>query len=465
MGSLADMGILGKSFSVKVVDKVVVSAEEPWTDHWLSFTNLDLLVPPFNVSSFFCYNKPSYGSFPTMLNSLKASLSRALALYPPVSGDIAWNEAVGKNQIHCNNQGVDFIHAFADVELKELNFYNPDESVEGKLMPDKQRGVCAVQVTELRCGGMVIAIKFDHRIVDGYSANVFISSWADMNRSETPLMLPSFARSHMNPRSPTTYSPSIDDVFCLYSPQSLPDGQNHKQGEDILVNRIYYIESEQLKSLQSLASENGRRRSKLVAFTSFFWKKLALSMEEAGNGDKVCNVAVAVDGRRRLSEGDGVEKEKLMDSHFGNVLSMPYGTKKPQELNEMSLSNVAADVHEFLQIATKKDHFLDLIDWVEEQGSRPLISKAFARGEMSVMVSAGQRFHTMDEMDFGWGKLAFGSCHVPSERTDCFVMTMGSPINNEDWVVYMHVPLRHMNFIEAHASHVFKPLNADYLKI
>ncbi|KAJ9563581.1 hypothetical protein OSB04_008741 [Centaurea solstitialis] len=461
------MGILGKSFSVKVVDKVVVSAEEPWTDHWLSFTNLDLLVPPFNVSSFFCYNKPTDGSFPIMLDTLKASLSRALALYPPVSGDIAWNEAVGKNQIHCNNQGVDFIHAFADVELKELNFYNPDESVEGKLMPDKKRGVCAIQVTELKCGGMVIGIKFDHRIVDLYSANMFISSWADMTRSETTSIIPSFARSHMNPRSPTFYSSSIDDVFTLYDiPHSQPDeDQNHNEGDNILINRIYYIEGEQLKRLQVLASESGRRRSKLVAFTSYLWKELALSMEEAGNQNEVCNVAIAVDGRKRLSEGDGEEKEKLMDSHFGNVLSIPYGRKKSQDLNEMSLSNVATDVHEFLHIASRKDHFLDLIDWVEEQGPRPLISKAFARGEMSVMVSAGQRIHTKDEMDFGWGKFAFGSCHVPSERKDCFVMTLGSPTNNEDWVVYLHMPLKHMSFIEGHASHVFKPLNADYLKI
>ena len=70
-----------------------------------------------------------------------------------------------------------------------------------------------------------------------------------------------------------------------------------------------------------------------MAFTSYLWKELGLSMEEAGNHNEVCNVAVAVDGRRRLSEGDGEEKQKLMDSHFGNVLSMPYGTKKPQVIN------------------------------------------------------------------------------------------------------------------------------------
>ncbi|KAI3497991.1 hypothetical protein L1887_33669 [Cichorium endivia] len=139
------MDINGQGFSVKVIDNVVVRAEEPWNDHWLPFTNLDLLVPPFDVGSFFCYKKPSHRSFPTMLNILKASLSRALTLYCPLAGDIIWNGAAGEYQIHCNNQGVDFITAVADVELKELNFYNPDESIEGKLMPKKPRGVLAVQ--------------------------------------------------------------------------------------------------------------------------------------------------------------------------------------------------------------------------------------------------------------------------------------------------------------------------------
>nr|XP_043626924.1 coniferyl alcohol acyltransferase-like [Erigeron canadensis] len=464
------MGIEDKRFIVKVVEKQVVYAKdnEPWNvDHWLPFTNLDLLVPPFDVGSFFCYNKPSHGSFRATLKVLKESLSRALALYYPLSGEIAWNGVSGENQIHCNNQGVDFTEAFADVELKELNLYNPDECIEGKLMPKKPRGVLAVQITELKCGGMVIGCMFDHRAADGYSANMFISSWADLARSEIPSMFPSFQRSILNPRCPTTYSPSIDNVFAPFLPSpELENSQSQEDDDDsLLVNRIFYIESEQLKTLQLLASENGRRRSKLEAFTSFLWKIVALSMESSGNHNQICNMAIAVDGRSRLSQGDGEEKGKLVASHFGNVLSMPYGSKTSQELKEMSLSNVATEVHDFLQTATTKEHFLDLIDWVEERRSQPLIARAFANGEMAMMVSSGQRFQIMDKMDFGWGKVAFGSCHVPSARKDCYVMTLPSPSNNEDWVVYMHLPLKHMSYIEAHARHMFKPLNTDYLKI
>ncbi|KAK1425468.1 hypothetical protein QVD17_20820 [Tagetes erecta] len=453
-------------FFVKVTGKEVVHAEEPYNVHWLPFTNLDLLVPPFDVGSFFCYNKPSHADFPDTINKLKASLSRVLALYYPVAGEILWNEAVGENQFHCNNRGVDFIEAVADVELKELNLYNPDESIEGKLTPKRQHGLLAVQVTELKCGGIVIACIFDHRIVDGYSANMFISSWAEITRGETPSMLPSFERSILKPRCPTTYSSSINDVFSTFEPPTKPDhDQNHSNDDHKLVNRIYYIEGEQLNKVQLLASENSVRRSKLEAFTSFLWKIIALSMDDSGNRKKLCNVAIAVDGRGRLSKGDGEEKQKLMTCHFGNVLSMPSGSKISEELKDMSLSNIATEVHEFLQTATTKDHFLDLIDWVEERRTQPLVAIAFASKEMSVMVSQGARFHVMDKMNFGWGKGVFGSCHVPSGRQDLFVMTSPSPTNNNDWIVYMHLPMKQMNYIETHAGDMFKPLNFDYLQI
>lgn len=71
----------------------------------------------------------------------------------------------------------------------------------------------------------------------------------------------------------------------------------------------------------------------------------------------------------------------------------------------------------------------------------------------------------MGGIDFGWGKVAFGSCYVPSESTDFLVMIMPGPVNDEDWIVYMHLPLKHINYIEIDASDVLKPLNVHYLKL
>nr|XP_043625673.1 coniferyl alcohol acyltransferase-like [Erigeron canadensis] len=459
------MGI--NTFLVKVIENAVVHAEEPWHDHWVPFTNFDLIVPPCDTGSIFFYKKPSdYMNFTTIIDSLKASLSRVLSIFPPLAGRIEWNADAGENQFHCNNQGVDFVVAVADVQLKELNFYNLDECVEGKLMPRNKRHIISIQVTRLSCGGIVISFLNNHRLVDGYSANMFMSAWADITRYNFTFIRPSFERSYLKPRSPTNYSPLIKDMFTVLQPPSNPTEDISHDDDYLLVNRMYYIKGEQLAKLQMLASENGCKRSKVVSFTSFLWKQVALSMEDSGKGsDEVCNVEVPVDGRRRLSNKGDVQKGKLMDSHFGNLISLPFGSKKPQELKGMSLSNVATEVHKFLQIATTKEHFLDIIDFVEEQRPQPLISKAFVGQGMAFSVSAGQRFEAMNGIDFGWGKVKLGTCHLPSNRSDSFVMIMCSPIKNEDWVVFMRMPKKHLNYIETQASHMLKPLNAEYLNI
>ena len=67
-----------------------------------------------------------------------------------------------------------------------------------------------------------------------------------------------------------------------------------------------------------------------MAFTSLFWKIVALSMEESGTSNKVCNMALAVDGRRRLNVGAGEENEKLLILNFSNVLSIPSGAIRAQ---------------------------------------------------------------------------------------------------------------------------------------
>ncbi|KAI7725322.1 hypothetical protein M8C21_029670 [Ambrosia artemisiifolia] len=317
---------------------------------------------------------------------------------------------------------------------------------------------------------MVIATMFDHRVADGYSANMFVSSWADITRSQPPSFLPSFRRSVLNARRPTIYTPSTANMFISLSklPLIQVDQKNEPNlDQDSLRSRIYYIKGDQLKKLQLLASENGCQRSKLESFTSFLWKITAKYMEDSGYLDHVCNIAVAVDGRRRLSEGEGVEKEDLMAAHFGNVLSIPFGRIHSKDLKDMPLTSVAKEVNKLLKTAANKDHFLDLIDWVEDQRPKPLMSRPFAGTEkaVSIMVSSGQRFSIMDKMDFGWGKLVFGSCYAPAARRDYYVMTMSSPVKTDDWIVYMHLPKKHLNYMETHASHLFKPLTTDYLKL
>jgi len=147
------MGIGNRdNFIVSVTNEEVVTAVLPIKEHWLPLSNLDLLLPALDVGVFFCYKNPMKLStsktlliFESMVVSLKKALAKVLVSYYAFAGEVVSNSA-GEPELLCNNRGVDFVEAVADVELQCLNFYNPDESVEGKFVPKKKHGVLAVQV-------------------------------------------------------------------------------------------------------------------------------------------------------------------------------------------------------------------------------------------------------------------------------------------------------------------------------
>jgi hypothetical protein len=134
-------------FIVSVRKREVVAAVLPLQEHWLPLSNLDLLLPPLDVGVFFCYKKPTNNlTFESMAGVLKNALAQVLLSHYAFAAEVVPN-SLGEPELLCNNRGVDFVEAFADVDLKGLNLYNPDDTIEAKLVPRKKHGVLAVQVS------------------------------------------------------------------------------------------------------------------------------------------------------------------------------------------------------------------------------------------------------------------------------------------------------------------------------
>ncbi|KAK0603894.1 hypothetical protein LWI29_009841 [Acer saccharum] len=329
---------------VSISKKEVVAAVLPLQEHWLPLSNLDLLLPPVDVGVLFCYQNTTSHGFGAMVGALKKAMAQALVSYYALAGEVVPN-SVGEPEILCNNRGVDFIEAHADVELKHLNLYNPDDTIEGKLVPNKKKGVLAVQATQLKCGGLVVGCTFDHRVADAYSANMFLVSWADLAQSNPISQLPCFRRSLLNPRRPGCIDPTLDDMYVPISTLP-PPKQLLEDDDDHLISRIYYVTIDQLNHLQSLATSNGHKRTKLEAFSAFLWKMVAQC-------DK--KTSTKLQKWESLSmEGVGYVKEEARKQ-----------------------------VHDFLENAVTKDHFLGLIDWVEAHRPEPALAKIYSSGSSS----------------------------------------------------------------------------------
>lgn len=341
-----------------------------------------------------------------------------------------------------------------------------------------------MQATWLKCGGLVVACTFDHRIADAYSANMFLVSWAEMarpgpNKPTSPTLQPCFRRSLLTPRRPPSIDPSFHEMYIPITDLPPPPPEPESKPEP-LISRIYHVTSEQLNHMQSLANHSNinsavapSKRTKLESFSAFLWKMVAAAAtaESANDGSKekvVAKMGVVVDGRKRLGSGNK-DKEAIMDSYFGNVLSIPYGGNSVEELVERPLGWVAEQVHEFLETAVTEEHFLELIDWVEAHRPVPGLARIYCSGtkqedgggSVAFVVSSGQRF-PVTKVDFGWGKPVFGAYHFPWGGDAGYVMPMPSPKGNGDWLVYMHFPKRHLHFMESRAPHFFRPFSWDY---
>ncbi|OAY66741.1 Rosmarinate synthase [Ananas comosus] len=441
--------VASKAYTVTVTAKTTVAAALPMQEHRRPLSNLDLLLPPLDVGIFLCYENAVATSttYATMVAALKASLARTLATYYPFAGEVVSNEA-GEPELLCSNRGVDFVEARADAELRELCFHDPDESVEGKLVPKKKKGVLCVQATELKCGGVVVACTFDHRVADAYSTNMFIVSWAETVRSAPLSVLPTFRSSLLAPRPAAAVDASIDR---LYAPLSSlpPPPDSDTAAAPVSVNRIYYIAAKDVTTLQAAA---GKGKTKLEAFTACLWRLLA---KAADADEKVCCMGVVVNGRGRLCGG-----EDDMLGYFGNVLSIPYGTLDVEALHGMKLDEVAEHVHGWVSAAATEKHFLNLVDWVESRRPVPSVARIYCgeEGGPACVVSSGRGFP--EEADFGWGRPAFGSYHFPWGDGAGYVMPI--PRGSGDWVVYAHLARRFVAALEEEPT-VFRPLTTDYI--
>ncbi|RDX61458.1 Shikimate O-hydroxycinnamoyltransferase, partial [Mucuna pruriens] len=288
---------------------------------------------------------------------------------------------------------------------------------------------------------------------------MFLVSWAEMAQPNIAIAVatasyqPCFRRSLLSPRYPGSIHPSLHQMYTSIS--EIPPSTT------TLLSRIYYVTADQLHYMQSLAAT----RTKLECFSAFLWKMMAQAASRDKNSKNVvAKMGIVVDGRKRLSNGDK-EREAMMECYFGNVLSIPFGGKLVEELVEEPLGYVVEAVHEFLEVATTKEHFLGLIDWVEARRPIPGVAKIYcckATEGPTFVVSSGQRFPE-DKVDFGWGKVVFASYHFPWGGEAGYVMPMPSPLGNGDWVVYMHLTKRQLEIVESEAAHIFRPLTWDYL--
>lgn len=388
------------NFDATSIVKALGPLPEP---HILTLSNLDLLSGRFPVTYFYFYRSSSN------IGAFKNSLAKTLNLFYPFAGRIIQNQSTNEPEIICDNSGALVLEANADIPLKDLDFYNLDRSLPGKLVSVKSEldFPVQVQVTSYTCGGSSISFTFDHALGDGTTFGKFLLSWSEIAQHKPVTCTPNHRR-HLRARCPPTYHPSLDDTFVKCSLEeiiNIPTRCN-------LLKRLYHVDASSVRRLHRLAcvDNNSEKITKIEAFSAYVWKLMATAIDGC---HKKCKMGWLVDGRSRLGGG---QNQNSMANYMGNVLSLAVGEASVEELKRGSLSEIANNVRVIIAKATNEDHFLDLIDWVETHRPGLMLSRhVLGREGPSVVVSSGRRF-PVAELDFGFGKPVLGTMSSTVEK-------------------------------------------------
>ncbi|KAL4317471.1 hypothetical protein AHAS_Ahas15G0388400 [Arachis hypogaea] len=146
---------------------------------------------------FFPYNPSMAGKDP--VHVIREALSKALVFYYPLAGRLREGHS-GKLVVDCTAEGVLFIEADADVTLDYFGvdplppfpcfdelLYDAPFSDDGII----NSPLLLIQVTRLKCGGFIFAIRVNHTLCDGCGIGQFIKAIAEISQgASNPSILP-----------------------------------------------------------------------------------------------------------------------------------------------------------------------------------------------------------------------------------------------------------------------------------
>lgn len=443
---------LQSEFEVHLTRKSVVKA----TDHKhksliLTLSNLDLLSGRFPVTYFYFYSEPLEGDYASIIESLKFSLAQTLHHYYPFAGRIIQNPSTNEPEIICDNKGALLVEAHANIPLKGLNFYDLNQSLQGKLVSIDPEFPFQVQVTSYTCGGISVTFTFDHALGDASAFGKFLISWVEIANKKPISGFPDHKR-NLCPRIPPTYDRSLD---CTYTVCSMEDILNMPK-TNILLKRLYHVDASSINRLQKLACLNGESRTKIEAFSAYVWKIMVNTFEEGHRNSKM---GWLVDGRTRIC-GDN----HSMSNYIGNVLSVAVGEASVGELKQSSVSDIAKIVHQAISKVTNKAHFLDLIDWIECHRPGLMLSKiVLGHGGPGLVLSSGRRF-PVRQLDFGFGSPVLGTVCSTIERIGVAYMNQRPSARGDgSWTVSAILWPQLAAALES--DRVFQPMSAAHLQL
>ncbi|KAK9944788.1 hypothetical protein M0R45_010338 [Rubus argutus] len=395
--------------NVKLVEKVVIVPEKPTQRRRIFLSNIDLALAVYQESVSF-FDSPNNGmSFSDAYGSLIRALGPLLSEYDFWAGRLVPSlEDSQRFEIDCNAAGIVVAAARTDTKLTELGeLLIPKKEFkkfvaflqdEVEIMDTKDKPLLSIQLTQLGCGSLVLASRFNHCVMDGVAVRDFEANLAALTRGNKHVISPNANRTMFKARNPPKISyPHFEyskatDRSNLFTVRGM-SGTNIKLCTTHNKTHLIYLSQQKITSIKEKALKDGR----LKGCTSFhvvaakIWKARSIAMNMPD--EKTSTVLIPVDVRKRIVP-------QAPAGFSGNALVPAFAQAAVKELKEEEDSWLVRKVQEGVE-RLDDEYVRSGIDWLE-------VNRGVPRGEDSFSLVAWWKLG-LEEDEFAWGKIKYST--------------------------------------------------------
>lgn len=373
---------------------ILITPDRPTPKHSLYLSNLDdQKFLRFSIKYLYLYEKG------VCVESLKLSLSKILTEYYPLAGRLraAHESDHHKLEVDCNGEGALFAEAFLDYSVVEFLEFSgkPNKSWRKLLYKVDDLSFLdvpplVVQVTNLRCGGMILCAAINHCLCDGIGTSQFLNAWAHItsNPNSDPPIKPFHSRHVLKPRSPAQVT-FTHPVFSNFTPEKQENGHfavnTYLQSQRLVATSITFNPS-QILTLKSKIIP-AQKCTTFEALASLTWQAWVRSV----NLSQLLNIKLffSVNIRKKL-------KPELPQGYYGNGFVLGCAETTVKDLVNNNICHGVKLVQQAKSCLTD-DYIRSMIDLLEEDKKLKIDLSG------TLIISQWSKFG-LEDLDFGSGK-------------------------------------------------------------
>ncbi|KGN63328.1 benzyl alcohol O-benzoyltransferase [Cucumis sativus] len=382
------------AFKVERCEPELIVPTKPTPHEWKQLSDIDdqqsfrFQVPMIH---FYPQNPNMEGRDPVTV--IKEAVAKTLVFYYPFAGRV--REKFGKKLfVECTGEGVLFIEANADVSLQQFqdssSLQPPFPCMDQLLydVPDSDgildSPLLLIQVTRLKCGGFIFAVRFNHTITDGIGMAQFLKAIAEMARGAlAPSILPVWKRALLNSRDPPR-------VTCLHHEyDEVNDINDTTITLDNMVQHSFFFGPTEISIIHRTLPTHFHNYPSAELLMIFIWRLRTIALQLSP--EEEVRLLCVVNLRTKFNY--------LPLGFYGNAFALPAALTTAAKLSQNSL-DYAIELVENAKAKVTEEYVKSMVDLMTVKG-RPHFT-VVGSFLMADLTEAG-----FEDVDFGWEKAIY----------------------------------------------------------